>query len=64
MSRSLSGTTGTTLGSRHSPVVLQEVPSECVWRLRRVGDVVTAERPDIETFGENVGTLTGEVFGA
>lgn len=47
----------------HSPVVLQEVPRECVWKFNRVGDVTTVERPLIETFGENVGTLTNEVFG-
>lgn len=47
----------------HSPVVLQEVPRECVWKFNRVGDVTTVERPFIETFGENVGTLTNEVFG-
>ena len=54
---------GVAIITTHSPVVLQEVPSRCVWRLRRAGDSVTAERPDIETFGENVGTLTSEVFG-
>lgn len=47
----------------HSPVVLQEVPRTCVWNLRRVGDVGVAERPAIETFGEDVGTLTHHVFG-
>jgi hypothetical protein len=31
--------------------------------LRRSGTVVAAERPEIETFGENVGTLTREAFG-
>jgi predicted ATPase len=54
---------GVAIIATHSPVVLQEVPRRCVWRLRRAGDSVTAERPDIETFGENVGTLTSEVFG-
>jgi predicted ATPase len=54
---------GVAIIATHSPVVLQEVPRECVWRLRRAGDSVTAERPEIETFGENVGTLTSEVFG-
>ncbi len=54
---------GVAIIATHSPVVLQEVPRECVWRLRRSGDVVAAERPQIETFGENVGTLTQEVFG-
>lgn len=54
---------GVAIIATHSPVVLQEVPRKCVWRLRRAGDSLTAERPDIETFGENVGTLTSEVFG-
>jgi hypothetical protein len=47
----------------HSPVVLQEVPKSCVWKVRRSGHVVHAERPEIETFGENVGVLTREIFG-
>lgn len=46
----------------HSPVVLQEIPQGCVWVLRRTGTETTAERPEIETFGENVGVLTREVF--
>ena len=54
---------GVAIIATHSPVVLQEVPRKCVWRLRRSGDAVAAERPQIETFGENVGTLTHEVFG-
>lgn len=47
----------------HSPVVLQEVPRSCVWKLRRVGTEAVAERLQIESFGENVGVLTQEVFG-
>lgn len=47
----------------HSPVVLQEVPRLCVWKFNRHGDTTTIDRPQIETFGENVGTLTNEVFG-
>lgn len=47
----------------HSPVVLQEVPRTCVWKLRRSGDVIQASQPRPNTFGENVGTLTREVFG-
>jgi predicted ATPase len=42
----------------HSPVVLQEVPRSCVWKVGR-----RVERPEIETFGENVGVLTHEIFG-
>jgi predicted ATPase len=47
----------------HSPVVLQEVPKTCVWQLSRSGDFSKAERLQIETFGENTGSLTREVFG-
>lgn len=49
--------------STHSPVVLQEVPLNCVWRIRRSGNSSKAERLACETFGENIGTLTREVFG-
>jgi putative AbiEii toxin of type IV toxin-antitoxin system len=54
---------GVAIIATHSPVVLQEVPKSCVWMLRRAGDISVAERPTIETFGENVGVLTREVFG-
>lgn len=54
---------GVGLIATHSPVVLQEVPRSCVWKLRRAGAVAVTERPLIETFGENVGVLTREVFG-
>lgn len=47
----------------HSPVVLQEVPASCVWKLFRSRLEGKSERPNIETFGENVGILTKEVFG-
>ena len=35
----------------------------CVWILGRSGKASRADRPQIETFGENVGVLTREVFG-
>lgn len=54
---------GVAIIATHSPVVLQEVPKSCVWLLRRSGLTVVAERPRFETFGENVGSLTREVFG-
>jgi hypothetical protein len=54
---------GVAVIATHSPVVLQEVPKSCVWKLRRTGNEVSAERPEIETFGENVGVLTREIFG-
>ncbi|MCZ9766384.1 AAA family ATPase [Pseudomonas aeruginosa] len=54
---------GVAIIATHSPVVVQEVPASCVWKIRRSGRAVAAERPDIETFGENVGILTREIFG-
>lgn len=47
----------------HSPVVVQEVPSNCVYVVAQAGAGIRATRPKIETFGENVGTLTQEIFG-
>lgn len=47
----------------HSPVVLQEIPKSCVWKVTRLRLASTKVRPDLETFGENVGTLTRDVFG-
>lgn len=54
---------GVGIVATHSPVVLQEVPRSCVTVLHRTGNFVVAERPAIETFGENVGVLTHAVFG-
>lgn len=54
---------GVAIIATHSPVVLQEIPRNCVWKIYRVGDNVEVGHPDIETFGENVGILTSEVFG-
>jgi predicted ATP-dependent endonuclease of OLD family len=54
---------GVAIIATHSPVVLQEVPQSCVWKIRRSGRELIAERPEQETFGENVGVLTREIFG-
>lgn len=56
-------TNGVAIISTHSPVILQEVPKSCVWNLRRSGEVWAAERLKRESFGENVGVLTNDVFG-
>lgn len=53
---------GVAIIATHSPVVLQEVPKNCVWKLRRNRLIASADRPERETFGENVGILTHEVF--
>jgi energy-coupling factor transporter ATP-binding protein EcfA2 len=54
---------GVAIIATHSPVILQEVPRNCAWKLRRSGRETVAERPLVETFGENVGVLTQEIFG-
>ncbi|HBE9333761.1 TPA: AAA family ATPase [Clostridioides difficile] len=47
----------------HSPIVLQEIPKSCVSILRTNGDYRKVSKPSIETFGENIGILTEEIFG-
>ncbi len=54
---------GVAIIATHSPVILQEVPRSCAWILNRSGISTKAERPERETFGENVGTLTQDIFG-
>lgn len=53
---------GVAILATHSPVMLQEIPQSCVWMMFRDGLDVSYERPQIETFAENVGSLTREVF--
>lgn len=54
---------GVAIIATHSPVMLQEVPKKCVWKINRSRLATEPRRPAIETFGENVGILTREVFG-
>jgi hypothetical protein len=54
---------GIAIAATHSPVILQEAPATCVSIIRRTGPVSRAEPPARETFGENVGVLTHDVFG-
>jgi AAA domain, putative AbiEii toxin, Type IV TA system len=63
LSELLTQTNGVAIIATHSPVILQEVPKSCAWKLRRIGAEAISERLNIETFGENVGVLTNEVFG-
>ncbi|MEV5216781.1 AAA family ATPase [Streptomyces albidoflavus] len=63
LSEFLSDVNGMAVVATHSPVVLQEVPKSCVYKLRRYGNVLRAERPLMETYGENVSALTHEAFG-
>jgi hypothetical protein len=52
---------GVAIAATHSPVVLQEVPRSCAYKIRRSRG--RARRPRMETYGENVGVLTHEIFG-
>lgn len=63
LSELLTDRNGVAILATHSPVVLQEVPRTCAWVLARSGSLTSADRPEEETFGENVGVLTREIFG-
>ncbi|MCW9718136.1 AAA family ATPase [Avibacterium sp. 21-599] len=63
LSNLLDNRNGVAIIATHSPVVLQEIPRSCVWKIERTGVITAPFRPKIETFGENVGTLTSEIFG-
>src|SRR5262249_16787350 len=39
---------GVAIIATHSPVVLQEVPKSCVWKIRRVDRLIQRNRPRIE----------------
>jgi predicted ATPase len=58
LSKLLVVTNGVAVVATHSPVVLQEVPANCVSLLTRSGNDLRVMRPDIETFAENVSVLT------
>ncbi len=63
LSNLLDNRNGVAIIATHSPIVLQEIPRSCVWKILRSGDVFSHSRPNIETFGENISTLTREIFG-
>lgn len=46
----------------HSPIILQEVPSKFVRVLEREGNITTTRNLELESFGENLSTLTADVF--
>mgnify|MGYP004527079333 FL=1 len=54
---------GVAIVATHSPVIVQEVPKKCVWILFRSGKYLLPKRPAQETYGENLGELTREIFG-
>lgn len=54
---------GMAIIATHSPVILQEVPKSCVTIMERQRHEMYISEPSIETYGENVGVLTNEIFG-
>jgi hypothetical protein len=54
---------GYAIVATHSPVVAQETPAFQVLIMDTDGSVPYVREPQIETFGENVGALTREIFG-
>jgi predicted ATPase len=63
LSELLQDRNGVAIIASHSPVLVQEVPKSCVWKLTRLRTEGRTDRPERETFGENVGVLTREIFG-
>ena len=47
----------------HSPIILQEIPSSCAWKMQRSKLEVALNKLNYETFGTNINTLIREVFG-
>lgn len=46
----------------HSPQIVQEVPSKDVVVLERISDVPSVRKLDLESFGENLNTITERIF--
>lgn len=47
----------------HSPIIIRELPSKCVYVINRENSTPIIRRIGIESFGENLGVLSDEVFG-
>lgn len=49
--------------STHSPIIVQEIPKDCVKIIERSREnIFSIIEPKYETFGENLSTLTNEIF--
>ena len=47
----------------HSPLIVRELLSRNVYVVEREGNIISLRKPLIETFGENLTTITEEIFG-
>lgn len=48
--------------STHSPIILQELPSDSIRILERIGSTSSNRRPSIECFGQSLTEISREVF--
>jgi hypothetical protein len=48
----------------HSPIIIQELPSKCIYILDRENEFLKIRRLEKESFGENLTVITEEIFGA
>lgn len=48
--------------STHSPIIIQEIPSKYVRVFSRIDRTPIIENPSIECFGENISSITNEIF--
>lgn len=46
----------------HSPLIIQETPSRYIQALTRMDNELIIRVPDIECFGENISTITDDIF--
>lgn len=46
----------------HSPIILQEIPSNNIIVLERIDNQPFVRRPEIECFGENISLITRDIF--
>ncbi len=47
----------------HSPIIVQELPSRCIYVLDRENENITLRTLERESFGENLTIITEEIFG-
>lgn len=62
MRRMLSKRSSVMLVATHSPVILQETLSSNVRVVRRSGNKVSIQKPEIETYGASFGAISSDVF--
>jgi predicted ATPase len=62
ISKLLNVINGFAIVATHSPVILQEIPSSCVYVMERRDGGAKVTKPTIATYGENISLITRKVF--